>query len=400
MLKKIFICIFAVVLFLTSCTPLNTESNDTPKAEKEYENLATVGVWLSYSEINAMLKSENGFKAEIDTLIKNCKALKIGEIYVHIRAFCDSLFKSEIFPLTANAKELDFDAFEFILNECHANNIKVQAWINPYRVLTSSDDIEALDKESPAYKWLKDETAENDINVIKYNGIYLNPASAEVQGLVINGIREVLNNYKVDGIHFDDYFYPTEDPAFDQKSYSAYKSQTENPLELADWRRANVNALISGCYNAVKFYDKNIDFTISPAADIDKNYSGLYADIEAWVKNGYVDAIIPQLYFGFEYPSYEFCFEYLLNRWEKLLSVNKSVKLIIGLAPYKIGTDSEHDKAEWSSEDDIIARQAEICYKNKNVSGYVLFSYSSLVSQNELNVKQRDALMDFVISCK
>lgn len=392
-MKKVLICILLLLSVLAGCSAVNTESVPEQSEILPYQNTSTSGVWLSFREINAMLESNSGFKAEFERVIESCKALKIGEIYVHIRSYCDSLFKSDYFPLIDEARSTDYDVFEYIINACHTAGIKVHAWINPYRVLTSSSDKEKLNPESPAYKWLSDDNTENDKNVILYDGIYLNPAENEVRELVINGIREVLDKYEVDGIHFDDYFYPTADPEFDSVSYEKYKSETENPLSLSDWRRANVNALISGCYTAVKFYGKDIVFSVSPTASVEKNYNELYADVEGWIKSGCIDWIIPQLYFGFDYPDKQYCFDNLLEEWIDLVKENTEVKLKIGLAPYKIGTDTEADREEWNNSEDIIARQAEICCKNGNVAGFVLFSYSSLVSDEELNSKQRENLV-------
>lgn len=393
-MKRLIVCLAVFSMCLAGCSNINTESGPKQSETLQYQNRSTSGVWISFSEINAMLESTAGFKAEFENVIENCRSLKIEEIYIHIRAYCDSLFKSDYFPLINEAKSYDYDVFEYIISACHNSGIKVHAWINPYRVLTSSSDKEKLSHESPAYKWLSDDNAENDRNVILYDGIYLNPAENEVRELVINGIREVLGKYEVDGIHFDDYFYPTEDSRFDTVSYEKYKSETENPLSLADWRRANVNALISGSYAAVKYYGEDIVFSVSPTASIEKNRNELYADVEAWIKSGCLDCIIPQLYFGFDYPDEQYRFDSLLDDWINLSRKNTAVELKIGLAPYKIGTDSEADKEEWNIADDIIARQAEICYKNGNVAGYVLFSYSSLVSPEELNSKQRGNLAE------
>lgn len=393
-MKRLIVCLAVFSICLAGCSNINTESGPKQSEESKYQNRSTSGVWISFSEINAMLESTAGFKAEFENVIENCRSLKIEEIYIHIRAYCDSLFKSDYFPLINEAKSYDYDVFEYIISACHTAGIKVHAWINPYRVLTSSSDKEKLSHESPAYKWLSDDNAGNDRNVILYDGIYLNPAENEVRELVINGIREVLGKYEVDGIHFDDYFYPTEDSRFDAVSYEKYKSETENPLSLADWRRANVNALISGSYAAVKYYGEDIVFSVSPTASIEKNRNELYADVEAWIKSGCLDSIIPQLYFGFDYPDEQYRFDNLLDDWINLSNKNTAVELKIGLAPYKIGTDAEADKEEWNIADDIIARQAEICYKNGNVAGYVLFSYSSLVSPEELNSKQRGNLAE------
>ena len=127
-------------------------------------------------------------------------------------------------------------------------------------------------------------------------------------------------------------------------------------------------------------------------ASIEKNYNELYADVKTWVESGCLDAVIPQLYFGFDYPDREFCFDNLLDEWIELSKANTEVELKIGLATYKIGTAAEADREEWNTSEDIIARQAEICYKNGSVSGYVFFSYSSLFSDKELNTKQREKL--------
>ena len=382
-LVSLFLCF---CFFLCGCTGYNIKEVQYNKNA----NYASTGVWLSFSEINGLLNGKENFHEKIDEVIKNCVSLKIENVYIHVRSYCDSLFKSEYFPIIDEVKEYEFDVFEYMLNEFHDAGIKVHAWINPYRVLTSSADINALSQKSPAYVWLNDETKENDINVCFYKGIYLNPAEAQVRALVINGIREIIEKYNVDGIHFDDYFYPTTDEEFDKDSYMKYLSNTENPLSLENWRRFNVNALISGCYTAIKYLNKDIVFSVSPAASIENNYNNLYADVKHWVKEGYIDSIIPQLYFGFNYPQKEFRFENLLKTWCDIASLNRNVELIIGLGSYKIGTELVPDYEEWQNSNDIIARQAKICYEDATVKGFVFFSYNSLFSQENFNTAQRE----------
>lgn len=397
-MKKILAVLLTAVL-LAGCaagTPKNNESTEEDYTTGKYQDTAVRGVWISFSEINSMLQSPDGFKAAFSAAVSNCSELGINEIYIHVRAYCDLLYPSELFPLTDDAKGLDYDAFAYALELCHSAGIKVHAWINPYRVLSSSEDIEKAGQDSPAYKWLNDDNADNDLNVIKYNGIYLNPAQDEVRELIINGVKEIVSKYAVDGIHLDDYFYPTADPEFDRTSYEKYCADAQKPLSLAEWRRSNVNMMISGCYNAVKFENKNTEFSVSPMASVDKNYNELFADVREWIKCGYIDYIIPQLYFGYEYPDDEFEFENLLKEWIKLSKINGSVGLKVGLAPYKINPTLEADRAEWENGTDIISRQALECRKNGNVSGYVLFSYSSLFSQEEVNTLQRENLKNAI----
>lgn len=391
MRKFLSLVLCTVFVFICSCNKSLDINNPNETANTE----KCSGVWLSFYEVKEILKSNN-FDEKINEISKNCNELGLTDIYLHVRSHCDAIYKSDYFPLTDEAKALNFDPLEMLISGFHKNGLRVHGWINPYRVKTNDLETNTLHDNSPVKKWLNDSDDSNDKNVCFANGIYLNPAEAEVQRLVIDGIKEIITKYDVDGIHFDDYFYPTTDESFDSVSYNDYLSSTENPLNLADWRRANVNALISGCYNAIKQTNDEIIFSISPAASIENNLNSLYANIEYWIENGIVDVIIPQLYFGFEYPQENFKFNNLLNEWLALSELNKNVKLQIGLGVYKANTETAADKDEWSNNFDIIARQVDICLKEERVSGYVLYSYSSLFSNNEPFISQKENLKNLL----
>lgn len=365
-MKKFLSCLIVLILLLLNgCRPVDTS------LQVESQSYVTA-VWLSYNELDAILKTD--FKSEFKKLISNCKEREITDIFVHTVPFCDSYYSSKILPLRASAKEVQFDVLDYMINECHQSNIKFHAWINPYRVRTADSDVSALPEESPAKKW------QNTKNVSTVSGVYLNPASSEVRGLILEVIREIISAYKVDGIHFDDYFYPTTDESFDSASYAEYCNATSTPLPLDDFRRANVNALISGAYTAIKFTDKNVIFSVSPSASIEENYTKHYADVAAWCQNNCLDYIIPQLYFGFEYPDANYRFDSLLSDWKELTS-QTTAKLIIGLAAYKINTTAEPDCAEWQNGKEIIKKQTEICKKDPQIAGHSYFSYSYVVEK-------------------
>ncbi len=356
-----------VLVFLSGCRRLNEEQ--PPKKENaEFIN----GVWVSFSELDEMAAGD--FKLEFSAAADRLKNIGTTDVFLHTIPFCDAIYKSEYYPLRKGFEGFDFDVLEYIISECHTRGMRLHAWINPYRVKTADSDLEALEKNSPAAAFLSDSAADNNDCVISFSGVYLNPAKPQVIALILNAVTEILNNYEVDGIHFDDYFYPTTDPAFDALAYENYRKNAAAPLGLADWRRENVNALVSGCYNRIKFLNSKVVFSISPAASIERNLSEYYADITAWLKGGYIDMLIPQLYFGFDYPDESYRFENLLNAWQKLTS-GFNTRLVIGLAVYKIGTEQQPDRDEWA-DPQVLTKQIRVCKNSSRVSGYCLFSYS------------------------
>lgn len=131
----------------------------------------------------------------------------------------------------------------------HARGLQLEAWINPYRLQSGSMPL--LCAQSPALlhpEWTKTTST----------GLYLNPASAEVRAFISDAVAELCHNYDLDGIHFDDYFYPTTDPAFDADDYAA----AGTALSLDDWRRQNVNALMALCYRTAHQY--GVRFGVAP----------------------------------------------------------------------------------------------------------------------------------------
>ena len=384
-MKGIAAVILAIILLFCSCDTM-------PKAEqKNRENL--VAVWITYYELAAFAKSEEGFEKAICLALDKCKSIGVNTVFVHTRAFCDAIYNSEIFPRATSMVSVEGDPLEITIKAARQRGISVHAWINPYRVSSSSTDINSLPQNSPARIWRADENVNNDINVcITDNGIYLNPAEKDVQVLVLKGVRELLDNYDIDGIHIDDYFYPTANVEFDEVSYSNYKQNLTLPLDLAEWRRQNVSGLVKAIYCAVKAKDTNLLFGVSPAADIDRCYNSLYADVEAWLDGEYIDYIMPQLYFGFEYPIEKFTFDSLLTLWLDMAGDRKA-DLYVGLGNYKTGTASKPDNVEWGVNTDIIARQIQRLNEN-NIKGFAFFSYSSLFGEEDLQKKQTENIIE------
>ena len=393
-MKQKMALLLVTFLMLTAC-------HQSPQYNRSSQNgesgqIKGTGIWLSYSEIDEMLTDEAGVEEQFLKVLKDCKSLGISVLYLQVRPFCDTLYPSSLFPLREKAKRYDFDVFRFMVEETHKAGMEIHAWVNPYRVSSMITDMDALPKESPVYQWYHDGDPDNDDNAFICNGIYLNPAKVEVRKLVLEGIREILTCYPVDGIHFDDYFYPGADTRLDQKTYAEYCRKASVPKDQFDWRRSHVDALIESCHMAIEYLSPSCIFSVSPAASIDKNREELFADVKKWIDNRWIDRVIPQLYFGFEYPDESYRFETLLKEWKTLLQGNDCVELQIGLGCYKIETDTKADLPEWNTRDDIIARQTELSLQDCAVSGVVFFSYRSLFSKKDRNTKQREKLASYL----
>ncbi|MCL2513855.1 MAG: family 10 glycosylhydrolase, partial [Oscillospiraceae bacterium] len=261
-------------------------------------------------------------------------------------------------------------------------NLKFHAWINPYRV-SYSGGFESLADDSPAKKIYSSSPESNDLFVLE-EGIFFNPCSAYANSIILAGVRELVENYDVDGVHIDDYFYPVKSAEIDFEMYSEY-IENGGEMKLADWRRYNINHFIRAFYDIVKAADENILFGISPAGNISLNMNELFADVEEWAnKDGYCDYIIPQLYFGFNYTPLTFIRS--LYQWDKIIKNNK-LKVYYGLAAYKSGKEEKGEldqaaKNEWVENTDIIARQINSIRTVKYYNGFAVFSYDSFFSKN------------------
>lgn len=351
------------------------------------------GVWLSCYDIAGLgVKGMNAsaFKQKAAAVMKNVRSAGYNTVFCHVRAFGDAYYPSKYFPFTAAftgvaGQSPGYDPLAILLQAAKANGLAFHAWINPYRVRLNKNSPELSDND-PAKKWLVD-GSENACYA--GNGIYYNPGSAAVRQLVLNGVEEILKNYKVDGIHFDDYFYPTTGAEFDQKTYAASGKKTT----LENWRRNNVNILISSTWRLCKKY--GVKFGVSPSGHLpngynDKNYTQQYADLKLWLTAaGYVDYLAPQLYWGYSNPTKAVQYAELLKGWCSLKRA-PGVQLYIGLAGYKIGSTNAADKADYCS-GNLLARQTKDAAA-AGCSGVINFSYGDLVKTDAAHQSENKAL--------
>ncbi|MCR4616361.1 MAG: family 10 glycosylhydrolase [Clostridiales bacterium] len=384
-MKKITaIILIFVICILCACarnsgSPEETTGN-TQSSQNNTEEFR--GVWFSFYDLDMSDKSEEYFDSEICKMFDNVKKIGLNNVFVHVRPFADAFYKSAYFPWSSiltgtQGKDPGFDPLSVMVTRAHERGLKIHAWINPFRV-SKSDDFEKLSDDNIAKKWKNGSEEEQEKVFVCDGRIYFNPTLSDVHRLIYDGIREIINNYRVDGLHIDDYFYPSTEEYIDSAQYCRY-IDSGGTLSLEDWRRANISAFVSGMYDTVKACDKNVIVSISPSSNIEKDYSEMYADVQKWsCEEGYTDIIIPQIYFGFEHDKLPF--STVAEQWDKMHE-NSAVQLVCGLAFYKTNTVDKYARSgqnEWIENDDIISRQITDIRNRHNYSGFCLYSYNSL----------------------
>ncbi len=337
------------------------------------------GFWITYLEYASILrnKSEKSFTESVGKYFDNISDLGFNTVYVQVRAFGDAYYDSELFPA---GEQFDgvigtknrFDALKIMVKCAHDRGISIHAWVNPMRTMTSSQ-IEKIDDGYTIKKWYND--CRGDYIVKSGDRWYLNPAYDEVTDLIAEGIKEIAENYEVDGIQIDDYFYPTTNKSFDNTAYAA----CGNGMSLSDWRISNVNKMVKKLYRTVHTANDTMVFGISPQGSVENNYGELYADVRKWcAEDGYCDYILPQVYFGFDNPALPYAD--VIALWNGMVK-SSDVKLVIGLAAYKIGAEDGYagsGKREWLNNSDIIARQMKLAESLENYGGVALYRYDSV----------------------
>lgn len=336
--------------------------------------------WPSKSSYGNVTRQKN----EYIRLIDNLKSTGINTIIVQVRPESDAIYKSSINPwsrfLTGRqGQNPGYDPLEFIIQESHKRGLKVHAWFNPYRA--SIYDDKSSTASTNAIKKHPDWT-------IHYGGKwYYDPALPDVTRYIADTVGEVVRNYDVDGIHFDDYFYPGQ--AFpDDASYRRFG----RGMNKGNWRRNNVNNMVKTVRDRIKSIKPEVDFGISPAGiwknkSSDSNgsntsggesYYNQHSDTRYWIKNKLVDYVAPQVYWRIGHPKADY--ETLVRWWSDQVS-GTNVKLYIGQGIYKSGQNvygGENVARE-------IGRQLQINSKYPNVAGSIFFSARDIVNSKQVS---------------
>jgi uncharacterized lipoprotein YddW (UPF0748 family) len=329
---------------------------------------------------------------EFKDLLAFHKRSGINAVIVQIRPCADALYQSSYEPWSrwltgkeGKAPDPVYDPLEFMISECRQQQIEFHAWINPFRAIFNHQEAEISEKhiffQHP--QWI--------VPYGKHS--YFDPGLPEVREYLLDVVMDVVNRYDIDGIHFDDYFYPYRVDSLrflDNITYSRYGADFK---EVDDWRRDNINQFISAVHDSIEAIKPQVRFGVSPFGvwrnqDIDPtgsdsqadqtSYDDLYADVLTWLKNGWIDYVAPQLYFGIGYEKADY--RKLLDWW-----VNNTYgrQLYIGHAAYKVGVAED---SLWNNPSQI-ANQIALNRLSFQVDGSVFFSSRSFVN-NPLGINE------------
>ena len=356
----------------SSAVPSASPASQTGEAEEE----TLVGVWVPYFSLDTAEHTQEAFEENYRQIAQTAQEKGINALFVHVRPFSDALYPSAYYPWShiltgVQGQDPGYDPLQFMIDTAHQLGMEFHAWINPLRVKTAETPA-ALADNNP-YVTLGEEYPQYFMEW--EGGVYFNPAYPYVRTLIAQGAAEIVENYPVDGIHFDDYFYPAEDPALDSAAYESYTQGVEEPLALAEWREANINAMVSQVYESIKAVKEDVVFGISPQGNI-QNDQAMGADVETWAAvPGYVDYLAPQLYYSFANEALPY--QQALEQWTALPQ-HPELSLYVGLALYKAGSDA--DEGTWLGRDNILALQAEEALQ-AGCRGVILYSSDYLQAE-------------------
>ncbi len=371
-----------VVLCLFSLTQIYTQTLDNQTLTPLSTRREMRGLWVATVN-NIDWPSSPGLTAdelqkETIAILDKAVEVRLNPIFLHVRPSADAIYRSSLEPPTTylvderrNALEV-YDPLEFWIAEAHRRGLELHAWINPFRVTPKKDFACRADHMS---------RTKSDWLVTYAEKLYLNPGLPEARNYICNVVVDIARRYDVDGIHFDDYFYPypVKNQTFDDAR--SYTQNNSDGLELGDWRRQNVDYVIKQVADTLRDMKPWVSFGISPfgvwrnRADDARgsstfagitDYDVLFADVVKWAEKGWVDYVIPQIYW--ESGNRAADFDHLTQWWSGLAT--KQTQIFVGHAVFKINASNK----AWENPSEIPSQIVKV-RENTALDGSVFFSY-------------------------
>lgn len=327
-------------------------------------------------------------RAEFDAMLDKLQAVGFNAVFVQVRSASDALYPSAYAPWSrvltgTEGKDPGYDPLAYMIEAAHKRGMAFHAWFNPFRAATSSS-ASAVAALAPGHvakqqpQWIVDAGGK----------LYLDPGQPAAREHIIASIMEVVSKYNVDGIHLDDYFYPSNTAFADDAAFRLY-----NPAGLAkaDWRRDNINAFVRDLGTSIHAVKPQLSYGISPfgvwrnikddptGSDTRAGvpaYDTMFADTRTWIKQGWIDYIAPQIYWSLSFQAARY--DTLVDWWVNEVK-GTGVKLYIGHAAYKVGDSSQ--SAEWQTAQQIIT-QLQYNDQYPQVDGSIMFRAAHIVGND------------------
>lgn len=413
----------AAVLLLVTCTSKAPKSLVTaskpPVTQKSAKNQQPVrGVWittvshLDWPPVGSIIASSpesriSQQKLALIAKLDNLQRLGINTVFFQVKPDGTALWDSHILPwsdmLTGKIGENPgYDPLQFMLDEAHKRGMKVHAWFNPYRVSVNTKPATIAELNHTLTQ------VPASVFVLRRNWIrtasdrfVLDPGIPEVRDWITSIVAEVVQNYPIDGVQFDDYFY-TETPGSTLNDNQTYQRYGQGYASKADWRRHNTQQLIAQVSQTIKKLNPQVEFGVSPAgvwrnrshdpAGSDTRgaaaYDESYADTRSWVQQGLLDYIAPQLYWPFARDAARY--DVLAKWWADVVKPTHT-RLYIGVALYKVGEPSKNEP-DWMVDGGVpeLKKQIDLNETTPGIQGTILFR------ENNLNQPQTQQAVQYL----
>ncbi|MGD8190484.1 family 10 glycosylhydrolase [Brevibacillus ginsengisoli] len=352
------------------------------------------GVWVStvYNldwPSTASVANQTKQKQEFIQLLQDLQGMGINAVFVQVRPSADAIYPSSLVPwskyLTGKQGQYPgYDPLAFMIEETHKRGMQFHAWFNPFRANPDAK----TDQLAPNHV----AKLHPDWIVNAKSKLYINPGIPQARQEIIDEIMEVVNRYQIDGVHLDDYFYPSDGVFPDDETFKNYNSGQF--ATKAEWRRDNINQFVKQLGESIHSVKPEVQFGISPFGvwrnkTVDPTgsdtkagvtaYDNMYADVRTWIQQGWIDYICPQIYWSLSFTPAKY--DKLVAWWANEVK-DTNVKLYIGHSPYKLGTS----EAGWQSSQEII-NQLKYNEQFPQVQGDVFFSAKDL-RKNPLGIVQ------------
>jgi len=378
---KVYYVIYCLVSFLTF--GLNG-SLQVVQSQPKYEFR---GVWVA-TVLNIDWPSKKGLtpqqqRQEFKNLVQTHKKLGLNALVVQIRPSSDALYDSPYEPWSewltgtmGKAPAPYYDPLQFMINEAHEHGLEFHAWINPFRAIVNTKT------QSVAQGHI---TRKRPEWIVPYGSKRLiNPGIPEARAYIIRVVMDIVRRYDIDGIHFDDYFYPYPEPGLRFNDQATYQNERRGFNDLSAWRRDNINLFIKALSDSIRSQKPWISFGISPfgvwrnqSQDPEGSstragittYDDLYADVRLWLQKGWIDYVAPQLYWDTEFKLAPY--NTIMPWWAKN---TYGRHFYVGHAAYRISTDS----GGWKNTKELLV-QKELNRSTPTVNGSIFYSSSALI---------------------